>query len=174
MPHRVRSSTFGVRGRPSGRLTEWFGSAQITSVSTLAANSIVLDQSLTALEMAKRPFTITRTVGVLWVKSDQQAGQEEPIAAVGGMVVSSKAVSVGVTAVPTPLTNKDDDGWFLYQFGVAEGGTLTGQPFYTYPFDSRAQRKVVDGEDIAITLENSNAAHAMEYILQFRMLVKLS
>jgi len=39
--------------------------------------------------------------------------------------------------------------------------------------DSKAMRKVQEGQDIAIVLENGSALDGMLFLLQFRMLVKL-
>ncbi len=45
--------------------------------------------------------------------------------------------------------------------------------FARFDFDSKAMRKVSESDSIVVTLENANSAHAVDFILQFRMLVKL-
>ena len=157
--------------RANCRQTVWIGSNNSNTFGTLAANGVVIDQSLVAVGLA--PFTITRTVGVLVVKSDQVAAAEEGTVGLGAMLVREPALAIGITAVPTPLIEMDDDGWFLFQMGSFSGGPIEGAPVRSYPFDSRAQRKVVDGDAVIWTLENASATAGCEYDLWFRMLIKL-
>ena len=91
---RARRAPMGLRGQR--RATEWFASANVTGVTTLAAASFLFSQSLTAAELAKRPFTVTRTVGSIWVRSDQVANTEDPFGAIGFRVVSEKAIATGL------------------------------------------------------------------------------
>ena len=172
----VRRSGGFVRGRSSGRLTEWFGTQFAGDVVDLPAASGIIALSLTAAELAKRPFTITRTVGLLAVRSDQAVAEEAPFGAMGGIVVSDKALALGFTAVPDPVTQSSSDEWFLYQNFIADGAASTnvGQRISQYQFDSRAQRKVQDGEDIAFVVANSSAADGCRFLLVLRLLVKLS
>ena len=162
--------------RSPGRLTEWFGKVFVSDGVTLPASTFVIDSSLDATEKAKRPFTITRTVGLISVQSDQNVAVEIPFGALGMRVVSDKALATGATAVPDPVTQVSDDAWFLYQAFAAEGSASTnvGRPIMQYQFDSRAQRKVEDGEDLVIVVANASAADGLIYVLNFRVLVKLS
>ena len=127
------------------------------------------------MELAKRPFTVTRTVGSLYVQSDQVAASENPFGSIGMMVVSDQAITTGITAVPDPVSQAASDGWFLYRsFGV-QGGPIGGQEVFEFKFDSRAQRKVEEGFDIAVVVGNSAAAAlGIRFSINFRMLVKLS
>ena len=172
--NRVVRRSFG-RSSP-GRLTEWFADPFASAEVTLVANTFIIFSSLTAAGLAKRPFTITRTVGLLACRSDQAAAIEFPNGAVGGMVVSEKAVATGATAVPDPVTEASSDEWFMYQQWVAggEASTNAGFPVSQYMIDSRAQRKVQDGEDFVIMIANASAADAITFHLQLRFLVKLS
>ena len=165
------------RGRvSSGRLTEWFGTSFPTVETALPANSFIISLQLTAAELAKRPFTITRTVGLLAMRSDQAAAAEFPFGAFGGIVVSDKAIALGATAVPDPVTQSSSDEWFVYRVIAASGEASTNAGFamMKYEFDSRAQRKVQDGEDVAFVVANANASDAFQFFLALRMLVKLS
>jgi len=172
----VRRSGGLVRGRSVGRLTEWFGTVFSADFTPIAANTFLVQLVLTAAELAKRPFTITRTVGELVIRSDQAAAVEFPFGAVGGMVVSDKAVATGATAIPDPTTEVSSDEWFLYFPWGAPGDASTnvGQRPAHYPFDSRAQRKVVDGEQIVFVVGNANGTDGASFFLNLRMLVKLS
>ena len=173
MPN-TRIRTFPQRAGPR-RLTEWFGLTFLGDVTSLPAASFVIAASLDATELPKRPFTITRTIGQLFISSDQVAANEWPFGALGGIVVSDKAIATGATAVPDPVTQVASDEWFLYEpFAVAGAADAGFKKYQTFNFDSRAQRKVQDGEDIAFVISNSNATDGLFWVLMLRMLVKLS
>ena len=170
----ARRSGFSGR-KVSGRATEWFGHGFSADASTLAANTFVIQTSLSAEGLAKRPFTITRTVGMLALYGDQAGAIEHPIVALGAMVVSEKAVTTGATAIPDPVTEVDSDEWFLYQtLAGPQATSIDGPPPSIVHFDSRAQRKVQDGEDIVWVLANPNTVDGLRFYLTFRMLIKLS
>ena len=171
----VVSATF--RGRAERRKSEWVASVDATQTSALAAGAAVLDQTLAQLE----PVTILRTRGLLFISSDQVASNEEQFGALGMAVVSTPAATAGVASIPTPITEEFSDLWFLYAyFATANsvgGGAGTGVPVtngMVFPFDSKAQRKVVSDESIVVTLENASAAFGLEYLIKFRMLLMLS
>ena len=162
--------------RGQRRATTWIPSADSTDIQALAAGGVVLDQDFSGAQVdATGPFTITRTVGYIAVATDQAAATEFPFGAVGCMVVQEVARVGGVGNVPTPISEEGDDQWFVYQ-GFATGGIfVTGgmAPFqYVFPFDSRAQRKVEEGQAIVWTVENASATDGLNYILKFRMLIK--
>ncbi len=176
MPRRVNySPSMGLR-RGQRRATEWIGSADSTAVSSLAAGAGVLNQSFA---FSAEPATVVRTRGSLWVASDQVAATEEPFGALGFIVVRDAAFSAGVASIPTPITEEGDDGWFLWQAFLASfqagGGTYTGDvnQYVRYDFDSKAQRKVQDGDTVVVMLENASSTAGLSYFIKFRMLVKL-
>lgn len=175
MPRRVmRRSSFGRRS--PGRLTEWGALAFGSDVVALGANTVLLHGVFSAGALAKRPFTIIRLVGSMMVQSDQNAAVENPFGAWGASIVTDEAVAVGVTAVPDPTSNPDSDLFFAYQSFAAEGSTSTnvGRPVNFQTFDFRSQRKVQDGQDIAVVVANASAADGLTFLLQFRFLMKLS
>ena len=174
--------TFGGRSalrQGQRRKTVWLASADITTIQTLAAATAVQDQVFTGAQIeALGPLTITRTIGTLWVKTDQVAATEIPFGAMGMCVVSEQARVAGVASVPTPITDETSDLFFTYVPWAASmlladaTGMIDGMS--TYQFDSRAQRKVQDGEAVSVTLENASSVHGVGYVLKFRILVKLS
>ena len=166
----VRRSFQGSRS--PGRLTEWF--AGVPAEVALAGSAFTFT-SLNAAGLAKRPFTITRTVGLLSIQSDQNAAAEFPFGAMGMMVVSDKAVATGATAIPDPITEQASDMWFMYQAFSAEGtiSSNAGRPIMQFPFDSRAQRKVQQGEDVVVVWANGSV-DGLNFVSNFRQLVKLS
>ncbi len=156
------------------RKTFWIGSADSTDFFTLAAGAAVLDQSITWTDELG-PSTIVRTRGELWVGTDQIAASESPFGALGMSVVRSAAAAAGVGSVPTPITEESDDSFFVWQAFASSllFGDATGfRPYFErYSFDSKAMRKVSQGDTIAITLENASV-YGLRYILKFRMLIK--
>ena len=177
MTHRGRGTSFvvsgGVRGG-RGRSTEWFGSA-LPTLKALAGATFAIDQVLTAAELAKRPFTVTRTVGSLFVGNDQIAAVERPFGGLGFAVVSEQAQTAGAASVPDPVADIGSDLWFCYRAFAEIGAPDVGNPFTEFAFDSRAQRKVEDGSEIVVMIGNAAAAaYILNYVLMFRMLVKVS
>ena len=166
--------TFVRSGSGSKRATQWLSSADVTGFSGLAASAAVFDQTFPFGEDA----TIIRTRGTLWVSSDQVAASEEPFGALGMSVVTDQAAAIGVTALPTPITDESSDNWFLWMpwmasITLATAVSIQSNPYVAYPFDSKAMRKVDDGDNVAVVLENSSGADGVRFILKFRMLVKL-
>ena len=155
-----RKSGFIQRGGRMRRESRWLDVPTVEA--TLAgAPTAVITNSLTAIELALRPFTVVRSRLSLLVNSDQSAATETYGAAIGMAVVSDQAAAIGVTAVPTPITDQASDLWFLYelafgrlQFKDATGIVEVGQ---LQLIDSRAMRKVEDGQDLVIVVENTIA-----------------
>jgi len=161
------------------RQTEWLAREFNTGPISIPGVSFVFDSALDAAELAKLPFTITRTVGMLSIFSDQAIIAEFGHGAFGALVVSEKAATTGVTALPDPVTEANSDEWFLYgewdtTNRVDAGGSAGFGGKHTIMFDSKAQRKVQEGEQIAFMIANAAAAgNAVQYFWQFRLLIKL-
>ena len=157
------------------RQTEWLSRQFVTDIAPLSVSTKLLVGSLDATEKGKLPFTIIRTLGMLMVCSDQQIATEDPFGALGATVVTDRAVTVGITALPDPITEHNADYWFLYHPWSASqfvGVSIAGGIQVTY-FDSKAQRKVEEGEDVVFILTNGSQFDGAEFILTFRMLIKL-
>ena len=162
------------------RLTEW-GAGAVPSVTTnLAANTVLLHQAFTGAQLADVvPMTVVRVRGELWVRSDQVAASRTPFGALGFAVVSEQARAAGVASVPDPTTNALSDLWFVHQFWATDFTFITGagfqggSTFSRYSFDSKAMRKVVDGNAIVIVIANSASAGGIDFVMNFRILFKL-
>ena len=159
------------------RETLWLGVAPTRTVMA-AANTAALVNSGGAGVLALRPFTVVRTRGVMNVSSDQTAALEFYHAALGYAVVSDQAVAIGVTAVPTPHTDFDSDLWFTYEDAGSEFTFVSGiginadaGVFRTY--DSKAMRKVEEGEQIITVIETSGISSGARLFNSARILVKL-
>ena len=167
-----------IRGGRSVRETMWLTLPE-TRTALAAANTAVLLLSLTAAELALRPFTITRTILHWSLRSDQSGASENFDAAIGVCVVSDQAQAIGVTAVPTPFTDLESDLWlahsiqdghFLFISGVGVQANSSVNPTL---IDSRAMRKVEDGQDVAVVIENSSISSGTQLYAAGRMLIKL-
>jgi len=154
--HTRNKSGFVTRGGVRRRETLWIGSACVLqTIATPGAAFLIL--SLSAGALALRPFTIVRTRGVLYARSDQTAATEQFGIAVGSMVASDEAVAIGVTAVPNPASNPSSDLWYLHElmFGDVSVATVVGFQSIGKEriIDSKAMRKVEEGQDAVTVLE---------------------
>ena len=164
-----------VRGgfRGPRRATDWIASSVETAFTALAGSTAFFDQLFSISE----PATVVRTRGSIWVKSDQHVADEYPFGALGMAVVTDQAAAIGVTALPTPITDQGSDSFFLWQpwAGGVEAATsvgFDGAMLREYKFDSKAMRKIEDSDNIVVTMENSSTV-GVDYLLLFRMLIKL-
>ena len=164
------------------RKTSWIGGALTPTTAQsigVATTAIVLSFDTRTVASISAPFTIIRLRGELVIYSDQKAADEDPFGAIGAMIVSGEAFDGGAATVPAPYTESFYDSWFYHQYwaapNVANAGSnaVASFDFPHYTVDSKAMRKVGDGDVFVCVLENKSAAHAAAYTLNFRMLVKL-
>ena len=80
-----------------------------TTITTVGTS--VVQTSLNAGALALRPFTMVRVRGVIRLETDQLTTTEFQEIAFGLAVVSDQAVAVGVTAVPSPVSDNGSDLW---------------------------------------------------------------
>ncbi len=153
------------------RLTTWVGIS--FTQTTITTQTSVLVASLNAAALALRPFTVVRSHLVAMLRSDQAAAIEVQQAAVGLAVVTSQAVAVGITAVPTPVTDIASNEWLQHQVLFAHHQEVTdrAEPAEVYKIDSKAMRKVEVGQDLILVLENA-AATGIVVNIGGRILVK--
>jgi len=172
----ARKSGFIRRNNRQVRDTFWIGGLFVRS-SHGAASTAVIQTSLNTEALALRPFTIVRTRGIIAVESDQAATTEDYTGIYGECVVSEQAVAIGVTAVPTPVTDNASELWHVMQafYGKFHDATTVGftvQEWYN-EFDSRAMRKVEDGQDLIGVGESSAVSSGFTLTVFSRVLVKL-
>ncbi len=167
----------GFRGRGTARReTSWLDIEPV-DVNFSAPGSVAITHVMTAAELAKRPFTVVRTRVSLHIGSDQVAANEMQIGAFGLCVVSSQALAIGVTAVPTPLTDLASDLWFAHQimmtdffFVSAVGIDADGGAYFE--IDSRAMRKVNDDQEIVLVGEAASTSLGFNLDIAGRLLIK--
>ncbi len=172
----ARLSRFRQRMVAQRRKTFWFSGLQVRATLGAASTAAIMT-SLNAAALLLRPFTIVRTRGFLAVRSDQVAASENQNVHHGLIVVSDQAVAVGVTAVPTPATD-NGSGWFVldgiaqrFDFRSSTGASLDGERFYR--FDSKAMRKVEEGQDVVHVTETDAISAGATVTIFVRHLIKL-
>ncbi len=167
--------------RPRGRLgaprreTEWLSFSPLIDS---ADGSAVLISSLNSAALALRPFTVVRTHLLVALTSDQSGASENQIGAVGLCVVSDQASAIGITAVPTPITDLASDLFFVHQsminaFLFVTAAGIAPREDRQYVVDSKAMRKVNGDEDVVFTLEASGVGSGLSVVTMGRMLIKL-
>ncbi len=170
----ARRSRVGFAPRTRKRAAPAWGFLGATSTAAVAADSKVL---LGSFVLSNPPLgeTILRTRAQLWVSSDQDSVIENQIGAFGMIVVTDRAIAAGAASIPGPYTDGGDDGWFVHQPFVqrnAASGVVTSGVIYE--IDSKAMRKVEDGGEIAVMVENASVTHGILVIFAVRLLAKLT
>ncbi len=177
MPRRiVRAGTGRMSGARGGirRQTEWIAGVSPWQPRGSATTVDVVGFSQADLADLV-PFTITRTVGIAAIAFDEDFILDQDIfCAWGGVVVKERARVAGTGSMPRPIVNIGDDGWFWHQ-PVCEfiESDFTGRSGLAVTIDSRAQRKVEDGDAIAFLLEIDGTSDAIEQAMMVRILCKL-
>ena len=160
----------------AGRKTFWLsGTAGSTAVA--GASTAVITTSLNAAALALRPFTIVRTRGYFSIVTDQASASENQFGHFGAIVVSDQAVTVGVTAVPTPATDSQSS-WYVYEATADRFffHTSAAQNIHTVrmtEIDSKAMRKVEEGQDIITVVESAAVSDGFLAFDFTRTLIKL-
>ena len=156
------------RRRGQGPNVTWARTDSTALVVVAAATKVLIAVAVPSTSFDE---TLRRIRGILWVQSDQAAANEQQFGAFGAIIVSDQAVATGVAAIPGPITDQDDDGWMLYVpiLQSSNGGANNGLGFH-YAFDSRAMRRFVEGQQLAMVVENAHASHAMSVAINLSLL----
>ena len=98
------------------------------------------------------------------------------IAALGMMVVSDSAAAAGAASIPGPVTDRNDDGWFVWESAMCHqsGSGTTGAFNRVVEFDSKAMRRVLDGYQIAVMVENGSPTVSIDVWLAISTLASRS
>ncbi len=177
--HTGRKSGFVLRGGSLRRETVWID--VVESFNALPVGTSILLNVTGAGVLALRPFTVVRTRGMIGIRTDQVAATEDQAASFGYAIVSDQAVAIGVTAVPTPVTDRSSDAWFVYEDILADinsVGSATsnmGKTGEYKDYDSRAMRKVEDGFQMITVVESPavGIAQGANFKHVGRLLIKL-
>ena len=162
MAHRRTSF---ARKSPSNK--NWAGTSQ-ELISVTSGSKVLLGVFQLSAEGIDE--TILRTVGQLTCRSTGNTGFFQ--GAFGMIQVSDTAVAEGIAAIPSPLFDIGDDGWFIFAPITSDeeaGGTdkLDGR---SVDFDSKAKRIVHGGQATAMVFELSAGSNDIRLSLVIRML----
>ena len=174
MARRFTRTSRTSRSRPN---RSWAGTI-VTSAFAVAANSKV---QIANLELSNQGIdeTILRTHGILTIQSDQLSTSESQIGAFGMIIVTDLAATAGAASIPGPVTNVDDDSWFVHQMinqRMEFASTIGLYPDYgvQYMLDSKAKRVLESGNQISIMIENAHASHGFNGQLTLRVLTQVT
>ena len=150
---------------------EWafleFGPTAVTTNVLLASIALASLSEIT-------PCTLVRVRGILHVRSDQSGAAEAQIGAFGIMVVREPARAGGVGNVPTPITEGAHDTWQTYHpFAQAGADAVAGHIGSSYVIDSKAMRKVDNGDAIVVTAEAASGSQGFNVSGVIRLGFKL-
>ena len=164
MPRRAFTQGRSARGTRRPGLTNW---ARTTFRNTVvAAGTKVLVASF-VLSNAGINEVVRRTRGRFLFTSDQGTIFEGSVAAFGFVVVNDLALAAGVASMPGPITDANDDGWFVWESmpmlqgntdGSSSASVGVGGANYGAEFDSKAMRRVEEGFGIAVVAEVASVA----------------
>ena len=161
-----RARRFGGRARRGGlrQTTDWGRVVSVGSATIPAASKVFLAQCFLISGVPKA--TVRRTILWMRVFSDQQAATEDQLGAVGMHIANNNAVLVGAAAMLGPVTDQNDDAWFLWhpivqRFRLVTASGFDGSDGHLYLIDSRAQRKLQEGESAVLLVENSSPIFGM-------------
>ena len=173
----ARKSGFVRRNNVMRRATEWVGISE-AGTSLVAANTAAIVNSGNVPLQTLAPFTIIRTRISWHCRSDQTGADEDYQVALGFAVVRQSAIAAGIASLPTPFTELGDDGWWLHHIITSRFEFVTGTGFNPDAgifehVDSKAMRRVSDGENIVMILENSSLGGGSDNLTAGRVLIKL-
>ncbi len=115
--------------------------------------------SLTTAGIAE---TLRRVRGWVSAESDQQGATEAYLGAMGIAIVSDTALATGITALPGPFTDLNDDIWL---FWIGLGGALIvdtavgtrNDPQWIHQIDNKAMRRIEVGQSVVVMVENAQS-----------------
>ena len=178
---RSRGFTRTQRGPTSRRQTGWDEGPLSTTITISAAGATLWTIGQAFLTDG---LTVIRLRGSydLSVFSAAAAGDHFDTIGVGIGIVTAAAFAVGVTAVPSPLTEISWEGWMFHELvcglrgatAVPEWGTAGGA-YHRGVIDSKAMRR--GGEDMVIfgcvEAEGEQGTVVVQHEARTRMLLKL-
>ncbi len=174
MARRSPTGRFPALRQGRSRDTIWFNGIEIEQALGTGGTSVLLT-ALSSTGLGYRPFTIVRARGYMHIVTDQSAAGESQRAAFGMAVVSEQAHAIGVTAVPTPVTDDESGLWFVYEWlltaTIATGIETEGAGM---KIDSKAMRKVQEGDQVISVVQSGATSDGLLFQAYTpRLLVKL-
>ena len=159
------------------RLTEWtLGPGGSGTNQSSATGSTVLGSGIQA---AVGGLTIVRLRGSMSSYLESATSAKDGFhCALGIGVVTAEAFAVGITAIPTPITDQAQEIWLYHRFfdlhAAGAAAIDTFQSSIQFEVDSKAMRKWPEPMTIYAALEVVEiGAAVMQTFFESRMLVKL-
>ncbi len=167
---RRRFSTFQRRSSPN---RAWTGAEDIANSVAGAGTKVLLGSFI--LSNSNIDETILRTVGLIFVHSDQVVATEGQSGAFGMIVVNSRALTAGAASIPGPIADIADDGWFVHvpfanEFTFVTGAGVDAQGATAQMWDFKSKRIVEDGFGIALMVESTPGSAGFVFDVIVRML----
>ena len=159
MARRVVGLTPGparVRGASTRRLTEWVGML-ITQPITIVGSTTNLVGELTQADLSVlTPCTLIRVRGALQFTHQSRTVGHDPNGAFSISIVKENARAIGITAIPSPVSDLGDDTFLLWEpWALAMRSANEGQPLHQrIPIDGKAMRKIEDGDGLVVVCQN--------------------
>ena len=175
MAFQRRSGSRQIAGGRRRAPSTWSRFVSVAPVTVPAATKVLIASLV--LNNVGISETVRRTRGMVMIGSDQVSVVENQLGSLGMIVVTELALSVGAASLPGPVTQLDDDGWFVWQPFMAKQNLLAqpmSQSKAVFEFDSKAMRRVEDGYAIAVMIENSSATTGLEAWLALSTLTSIS
>ena len=176
-----RGSRLPTRGRsPQKRQVAWTagpGGSGITSIT--ASGSSIVGSGLESTDLDE--LTLTRTRGILDIFMDGPGVTDGDgyFGAFGIGIVTEPAFAIGITAVPTPITEISWNGWLWHTFFSVHDGDVSLAPNdgvrQRFMIDGKAQRKLGQDEVLMGVIEVVEiGAATLNVFFDTRVLWKLS
>ena len=157
--------------RPFRPGTGWAG-LQSTVYTVVGGATKVLLATFVPAPGEEAGVTVRRVRGLLSIVSDQAAAVESQFGVMGFGVFNDTAIAAGVASLPDPVTDVQDDIWFVYVPFLQETdqSAQVGSYAAPYPFDSKAMRKVPQGYSVGVVLANAHATQSLKFAVNIRLL----
>ncbi len=144
-------------------------------ISVASGASVIIASFDPAANFLLKP-TIVRSRGEVTIRPQTFGADLSIGGALGICVVSDEALAAGTAAIPRPFDDADWGGWMVWQsfFYNLEFSDTTGlrQVDKSWQVDSKAMRKVSDGESVVLMCESQTGAFNCG--MHIRQLYKLS
>lgn len=111
--------------------------------------------------------TVRRTRGRFAL---QGVGEDKRLGALGFVIVNDLAAAAGVASMPGPVTDASDEGWFVWEPFVSSKSSAAALESVNYEFDSKGMRKLEQGFQIAVIVENASAEDQFFFEIGFSLL----
>ncbi len=114
----------------------------------------------------------------MYLRSDQVSSGEDQQVGFGTAIVSEQAIAIGVTAIPTPITDLDSDMWFVYErlmmsMQLSATASSWAPSNVERRIDSKAMRKVEEGEGLVGVVETGVSSAGVFVTVELSFLLKL-